>query len=123
MQHRLGSPPNLVVVKRILGKTAGIDNSVLRTDIRPPVWRRLPAIIEACPYKDAREPSLRIAESPPPLGRCSSRCRVRIVRTNKTLLRIGDVNPASAHGAHCLCANYRLLWMRFVISRCLRILV
>ena len=68
VQHRLRGPPGLVVVKRVLRETAGVDDSVLRTDVGPRVGRRFAAIVEACPHKASRQPRPCVAESPPSLG-------------------------------------------------------
>src|SRR5664280_143601 len=68
VQHGVRCPPRLVVIKSVLRKTAGVENAEVRVDARPPIRRRLAAIIKTSPDKRAREPRTRRKETPPAFG-------------------------------------------------------
>src|SRR5580692_6161637 len=79
MQHGLLSPPRLVVVEGVFGKSAGVDDAVLRADVGPAVGRGLAAIVEAGPHEAAGQPGAGVAETPPAFGRGAAGCGVGIV--------------------------------------------
>ena len=86
VQHRLAGPPRLKVEKAVLRETAGVDDAVLRADIRPAVRRGFAAIVEACPDEAARQPGTRVAEAPPTFARCAAARGVGIVRADIAVL-------------------------------------
>ena len=53
VQHGVRRPPRLVIVKVVLRKTARVQNAEMRIDARPPIGRRLAAIIKTRPDKAA----------------------------------------------------------------------
>src|ERR1035438_4790224 len=65
MQRGLRSPPCLVIVKVVLGETAHIHNAEMGVDARPPVGRRLAAVIESRPGESARQERARVVKLPP----------------------------------------------------------
>src|SRR6185436_19807679 len=68
MQDWVLSPPSLVIVEVVFGKTAHVHNAELRVDGRPAVRGWLPAVIESGPGKSASQPFPRCVESPPLFG-------------------------------------------------------
>src|ERR1051326_3335789 len=94
MQHRLGLPPSLVVIKNVFGETAGVQNPEVRTDTRPGIRAWLAAIIEACPIKSAREERAFGEDFPPAFSGGCVAGMVQVVGADVSLFLIGNVNPA-----------------------------
>ena len=123
MKNRLARPPCLVVVERVFWKAADVDDSVLGADVGPAVGRGFAAIVESGPHESAGEPWPRIAEAPPAFrGGASSGC-VWVVGRYVSFGVIGDVDSASADGAHRLGTHHRLFGILVVVLLGLRILV
>ena len=99
MQHRLVRPPRLVILKVVLGKTAGVEDAEMRIDARPVVRRRLAAIIKTRPDESAGEPRTHREEAPPAFGGVRPRRRVFVVGAHVAARLVVRVNAARAHGA------------------------
>src|SRR3954465_4189473 len=123
MKDRLARPPSLVVVERVLGKAADVNDSVLRADVRPSIRRGFASIIESRPHESPGKPLSRIAESPPAFRRGASGGRVWVIRRNVSFRIIGDVDSARPDGAHRLGADDRLFGILIVELLRLGILV
>src|SRR5579863_8627238 len=121
MKNRARRPPGLVVVESVLGESAGVDDSVLRTDIGPTIRRWFATIVESGPHKSAGEPISRIAEAPPAFGRSAAGVGVGIVGTDVAFGGIGDIDAARADRAHSFRAHDGLVGMRLVESLGLRV--
>src|SRR5450756_1184100 len=96
VQHGVRRPPRLVVVKSVLRKTAGVENAEMRVDARPPIRRRLAAIIKTGPDERAGKPRTRRKITPPAFGGRSPTGPDDIVGGDVTARAVVGVNAARA---------------------------
>src|ERR1051326_6803385 len=116
MQHRVCRPPGLVIVEDVLRKSARVENAEMRVDARPPIWRRLAAIIETGPHKPTGQPRTVGKVSPPAFGGRGPTRPDDVVSGDITPWAVVGVNTARADDARLLGADVRLRWMRGVIA-------
>ena len=116
VQHGVGRPPRFVVIENVLRKTARVENAEMRADARPPIWRRLAAIIEAGPDERTGEPRAGGKETPPAFGGGGPARPDDVVGGDVTVLAIVRVNAARADDAGLLGADVWLGWMLGVIT-------
>src|SRR5207248_10105602 len=93
MYRRLTPPPNPVVVKIVLRKTARIHHAKMRADARHLIRRRLPAIVKPRPAKSSRKPCILVIKTPPCLRRARPARKVHVVRTHISTQRIVLIHP------------------------------
>src|SRR5271165_7193382 len=98
-QYGLVSPPGLVVIEVVLGKTAHVDDAELRVDRRPAVRCGLAAVIEAGPGKASGEPFAGGIEFPPLFGGFRPWRIVQVIGTYPVAQLVGRINAARGHGA------------------------
>src|SRR5579885_2325664 len=88
VQCRNAFPPGLIIIIVVLWESARVHNSEVRTDARPVVWGRLPAIIESGPDKTACQKRALVIDFPPEFG-CRAPARsVKIISADVTTLLI-----------------------------------
>src|SRR5689334_6372258 len=92
MQHWLRLPPRLVVIENVLGKTASVENSKMRTDAGPGVRRRFAAIIEAGPVEGARQERALGEDFPPAFGRGRVAGMIHVVSADVASLFVVRIN-------------------------------
>ena len=114
MEHGLGTPPCLIVIKIVLGKTAHIHNAKLRVDGRPGVGRGLAAIVESGPGKASGQPFPCGVKLPPLLGEFRPRSMIQVVGAYPVTQLVGRINASRGNGAGRLRANAGLFRMLLV---------
>src|ERR1035437_3550994 len=115
VQHGVRRPPRLVVIKGVLRKSAGVENAEVRVDARPPIGRRLAAIIKTGPDERTGKPRPLGEETPPAFGSRRPTRPDDIVGGDITGRTVIGVDAARANDAGLLAAKIRLRRMRRVI--------
>src|ERR1035437_280786 len=113
MQHGLGRPVGLVIVKQILRETAHVHDAEMGVDAGPAIGRRLAAIIKTRPDESAGRPRTGIIIRPPDFGWRAPAYPAILDVVSRAITGTGviRVNAARGHGAGRFRADAALGWI------------
>ena len=101
VQHGFERPIGLIIVEKVLGKTAGVHNAEVRVDGGPAVGSRLATIIKARPAEPARCPRPGRIIRPPCFRRLIAARLPDVVSQAITVDEVNGVNATRANRAGC----------------------